>query len=95
MDDLAHRIDRLESTDAIRQLVSRYGVLLDKRDLDAVTQLFVEDTRVTRTERGHEALRALLERPTGPDKTRWPINGPDTVPQVYETWRAFWAEPEE
>jgi len=169
--DLLHRLDRMESTDAIRQLVSRYGVLLDARDLDRVVQLFVEDTRVTRTERGHEALRALLEhvmrqfttsihfvgnhtidfidddhaegvvyckaeheygdewivmaiqywdryerregrwlftgrqikhwyavdvleRPNGPDKTRWAVTGPHSLPQVYETWRAFWADPE-
>jgi hypothetical protein len=61
MDDIAQRIDRLESRDAIRQLVSRYGVLIDSRDLDGLTNLFVDDARVTRTERGHGPLRALLE----------------------------------
>ncbi|MCU4186793.1 nuclear transport factor 2 family protein [Acidiferrimicrobium sp. IK] len=60
-DDLLARIDRLESRESIRQLVSRYGVLIDARDLDALTSLFVEDARVTRTERGRSALRALLE----------------------------------
>jgi SnoaL-like domain len=170
MDDLLHRIDRIESTDAIRQLASRYGMLLDQRDIEGVVQLFVEDTRVTRTERGHDALRSLLqylmrqfttsihfvgnhtidfvdddhangivyckaeheygdqwimmaiqywdryerrdgrwlfvgrqikhwyavdvlERPNGPDKTRWPLNGTHTVPAIYESWQRFWAEP--
>ena len=167
MDDLLRRIDRLESLDAIRQLVSRYGVLLDRRDLDGLTRLFVDDVRVTREEQGHAALRALLEhlcrqfttsihmaasqtidfidddhaegivyataeheygdewivmaveysdryerrdgrwlftgrqerhwyavdvldRPTGPDKTRWPVTGPHTIPERYDTWRTYW-----
>ncbi len=62
MDDLAQRIDRLESREAIRQLVSHYGVLIDSRDLDGLTDLFVGDARVTRTERGRPAMRALLEK---------------------------------
>ncbi len=166
---LLRRIDRLESADRIRQLASRYGMLLDKRDLDALVELFVDDTRVTRTETGRPALRALLERlcrqfttsnhmignhtidfidddhaegtvysrveheygdqwivmaiqywdryerrdgtwmftgrqvrhwyavdhlerPTGPNKTRWTVTGPHTVPDIYESWRNFWAE---
>jgi SnoaL-like protein len=168
MEDLLRRIDRLESIDAIRQLVSRYGMLADRRDLDTMASLFVEDVRVTRTETGRVALRALLEhlfrqfttsihfvgnhtidfvdedhaegivyskaeheygdqwivmaiqywdryerrdgtwlftgrqirhwyavdvleRPTGPDKTRWPVSGPHTIPDIYESWRTYWA----
>jgi len=60
-EDLLRRVDRLESLDAIRQLASRYGELLDRRDLDGVAEMFVEDVRVTRTERGRAALRASLE----------------------------------
>lgn len=59
--DLADRIDRLESREAIRQLVSHYGVLIDSRDLDGLTRLFVEDVRVTRESRGHPAMSAHLE----------------------------------
>lgn len=167
MEDLAQRVDRLESRESIRQLVSRYAVLIDSRDLDGLTDLFVDDTRVTRTERGRPALRALLEdlcrqfttsihfvgnhtidfidddhaegvvysraeheygeqwivmaiqywdryerrdgrwqftgrqvkhwyavdmleRPTGPDKSRWPVSGPHTIPEAYESWRRYW-----
>ncbi|MFM2070184.1 MAG: hypothetical protein RLZZ623_447 [Actinomycetota bacterium] len=61
MDELLQRVDRLESIDAIRQLVSFYGMCIDHRDMDTLTRLFVDDVRVTRTERGHEALRALLD----------------------------------
>ena len=35
MTDLEARIDRLESLDAIRQLVSKYALSLDMRDVDA------------------------------------------------------------
>ncbi|MCU1344218.1 MAG: hypothetical protein JWL70_484 [Acidimicrobiia bacterium] len=169
MDDLAQRIDRLESREAIRQLVSHYGVLIDSRDLDGLTNLFVDDARVTRTERGHAPMRALLEglcrqfttsihfvgnqtctfidddhaegvvyckaehevgerwivmaiqywdryerrngqwlftgrkvkhwyavdaleRPNGPEKTRWETLGPETLPGDYDSWHQFWAD---
>jgi hypothetical protein len=173
MDDpLLRRVDRLESLDAIRQLASRYGMLVDRRDLEALTHLFVEDVQVTRTERGRPALRKLfeklcrqfttsvhfignhtidfvdddhaegvvycraeheygeewivmavqysdryerrgrtwlftgrqerhwyavdtLERPTGPDKTRWPVSGQHALPAIYESWQNYWAEPVE
>lgn len=168
-EDLARRIDRLESLDAIRQLASRYSMLLDRRQLDELAELFVEDVRVTRTEQGRPALRSLLEhlcrqfttsfhmignhtidfwdddhaegtvycraeheygdqwivmavqygdryerrdgtwlftgrqerhwyavdvteRPVGPDKTRWPVTGTHTLPDMYESWRTYWAE---
>lgn len=59
--ELTRRLDRLESAQEIRQLVSRYGVLIDARDLDGVVGLFVDDVRVTRSERGRDALRAMLD----------------------------------
>ena len=61
MGNLEQRIDRLESTDAIRQLVSRYGMLIDSRDVDSLLQLFVGDIKVTRTTSGHAALRKHLD----------------------------------
>ena len=60
--DLAGRIDRLESLDAIRQLASRYALAIDVRDLDAVVSLYVEDIRVGPQERGRAALRAVFDR---------------------------------
>lgn len=56
--DLTQRIDRLESLDAIRQLASRYALSIDVRDLDALAELFVEDVRVGRDDRGRAALKA-------------------------------------
>jgi len=170
LEELLRRVDRLESLDTIRQLASRYGELVDRRDLDAVAEMFVEDVRVSRTETGRPALRALLEhlfrqfttsihmignhtidfvdddhaeglvyahveheygeqwivmaiqywdryerregkwlftgrqvrhwyavdtleRPTGPDKTRWPVTGPHTIPDIYESWQTYWSAP--
>jgi len=59
--EIEMRIDRLESREAIRNLVARYAVLIDARDLDALTELFVDDVRVSRTERGHAAMKALID----------------------------------
>lgn len=41
--DLERRLDRLESRLEIQQLVTRYCVVVDDRDLDALAQLFTED----------------------------------------------------
>ncbi len=40
------RIDRLESIEEIRQLVAKYALSLDMRDLDAHVNLFAPDIRV-------------------------------------------------
>jgi ketosteroid isomerase-like protein len=60
MQDIERRIDRLESRDAIRQLVSRYAQLIDARDIDELVELFVDDVRVTRTMRGRQAMHGLI-----------------------------------
>jgi ketosteroid isomerase-like protein len=58
----ADRIDRLESTEAIRQLVARYALATDSRDLDALVELFVDDVQVGEDRRGRDALRAFFDR---------------------------------
>ena len=47
--------------DEIRQLVARYAVAVDSRDLDALIGLFVEDVRVGREGQGRDALRRSFE----------------------------------
>lgn len=42
-DDLARRIRRLEDIEAIRRLVSLYGLAMDNRDPALVAQVFAED----------------------------------------------------
>ena len=59
--DVEARLDRLESTEAIRQLASRYALAIDVRDLDALVALFVEDVRVGRNRSGRPALKAWFD----------------------------------
>jgi hypothetical protein len=55
--NLEKRIDRLESIDAIRQLVSKYALTLDMRNLDQHVNLFVPDVDVGRHGVGRQALK--------------------------------------
>jgi SnoaL-like domain len=55
-------LDRLASTEAIRQLVARYALATDSRDLDTLVGLFVDDVQVGAHERGRVALRAFFDR---------------------------------
>lgn len=50
--DLLARIDRLEATEEIRQLVAKYSLSLYMRDLDAHVGLFAADIRVSREKVG-------------------------------------------
>jgi hypothetical protein len=59
--DLLARIDRLESTEAIRQLAARYSLSLDMRDLDAHVNLFAPDIRVSREKTGRANLKRWLD----------------------------------
>ena len=58
---LEDRIDRLESLDEIRQLVAKYCLALDMRDLDALVGLFPEDVRVSCEERGSLPLKRWFD----------------------------------
>lgn len=58
---LLKRIDRLESLDEIRQLVAKYSLSLDMRDLDAHVNLFAADIQVTRDQQGRPALKRWLD----------------------------------
>lgn len=59
--ELEERIDRLESTDEIRQLVAKYALSLDMRDLDAHVNLFAPDIRVSRERTGRAHLKRWLD----------------------------------
>ena len=61
MPSLEERIERLESIDEIRQLVSKYSLSLDMRDLDAHVNLFAEDIRVSRELTGRAHLKRWLD----------------------------------
>lgn len=59
--ELLARIDRLESTEAIRQLAGKYSLSLDMRDLDAHVGLFAPDIRVGREKTGRAHLKAWVD----------------------------------
>jgi len=52
--------ERAVARDELRQLVARYAVALDARDLDQLAGLFVDDVRVGRGRRGRLALREFF-----------------------------------
>ena len=58
---LEARIERLESTEEIRQLVAKYCVALDTRDLDAMVGLFPKDVRVGRGLTGRGELKKWFD----------------------------------
>ena len=60
--DREERLLRLESTDEIRQLVAKYCLALDMRDLDALCGLFPEDVRVGGGQQGRARAAALVRR---------------------------------
>ncbi len=51
LDDVVQRLQKLEDREAIRELVARYGQVVDDRDLEGVRMLFSEDA-VFRTRGG-------------------------------------------
>ena len=60
--DLIARLERIEGRDEIRQLVARYCLALDMRDLDALVGLFPTDVRVSRDQSGRQALRTWFDQ---------------------------------
>jgi ketosteroid isomerase-like protein len=58
-------LERLIAYEEIRQLACRYAVGLDRRDLDAVVALFVDDVRTGRDTSGRASLKAQFEASMG------------------------------
>lgn len=58
---LEQRLDRLESTEAIRQLAGKYSLSLDMRDLDAHVSLFAPDIRVGGGRTGRDQLKSWVD----------------------------------
>jgi len=59
---LVQRIDRIESQLAIQQLVARYALALDARDLDTMVMLFTDDVNCGRLGKGRDVLRSFYDR---------------------------------
>ena len=60
MSDLAARLDRIESRDAIRQLAFKYALAIDMRDMDGIVTLYVEDVKISKEESGRQALKRIF-----------------------------------
>lgn len=60
-EEIAARLDRVESRGAIEDLAVRYAIAVDSRDLDTWTGLFVPDVNCGRFGIGREALRNSIE----------------------------------
>lgn len=61
MTDLEARLDRMESTEALRQLVFAYALAVDARDLDMLVGLYVEDVR-SADGPGRPALKRVFDQ---------------------------------
>lgn len=59
-DDGPTPLERALARDEIHQLVCRYALAIDSRDLDLLVSLFVPDVRVGRSASGRAALRAFF-----------------------------------
>ena len=57
-----HDLQRLNALEAIRQLVARYALAVDSRDLATLVELFVPDVQVGAAGRGREALAESFDR---------------------------------
>src|SRR5438445_2447880 len=73
--ELQRKIDRLDSIEQIRQLVSRYALALDSRDVPALVDLFVEDVQVGRGQQGRDALAAWFDPILRPYRTTFHLIG--------------------
>ncbi len=54
-------LERLAAHEEIRQLVARYALAVDQRDVDALVELFVADVDAGRLGRGRPALRRFFD----------------------------------
>jgi uncharacterized protein (TIGR02246 family) len=71
---LEQRIDRLESTEEIRNLVARYCYAMDNRDIPATLDLFTDDVVIRSNDgkmdsRGRDNVMAMYQ-------ARWVVLGP-------------------
>jgi uncharacterized protein (TIGR02246 family) len=75
-DDFAVRLDRLESENAIRNLVARYCFAIDNHDLAAVGELFTENARVASRDGVMDATGrdAIVQQYAGRFKVLGPSN---------------------
>jgi hypothetical protein len=57
--DISSRLDRLESLQEISQLVHRYAIAADSRDVESIVAMFIDDFDTRSHGVGRDALRAF------------------------------------
>jgi ketosteroid isomerase-like protein len=80
--DLESRLRRLEAHEEIRQLVSRYAAALDRRDVAALSALFVEDVNVGNGSVGRDALAEWFDEILRPYRTTFHLIGNHVIEVV-------------
>jgi hypothetical protein len=73
--DLDARIQRLEDTEQIRQLVARYSLALDSRNVDMLASLFVADVETHGGKVGRQALAEWFDPVLRPYRTTFHLVG--------------------
>jgi hypothetical protein len=79
VDDIEARIAALEAKEAIRQLVARYAVALDSRNVADLVALFVEDVQTHDGGVGREALAAWFDTILRPYTTTFHLLGAHVI----------------
>lgn len=82
MSELESRLLRLEAHEEIRQLASRYAAALDRRDVAAMVELFVEDVNVGNGTTGRTALAAWFDEILRPYRTTFHLIGNHVIDVV-------------
>src|SRR5436309_1967487 len=74
MASVEDRVRRLEDKDEIRELVGRYGFMVDNRDIPALRDLFTDDAQVKSKDGKHasEGIEQIMKQ----YDTRFSVLGP-------------------
>lgn len=80
--DIESRLLRLEAHEEIRQLAARYAAALDRRDVDALAALFVEDVIVGNGSIGRAALAEWFDEILRPYRTTFHLIGNHVIDVV-------------
>jgi hypothetical protein len=86
----AARLDRLESVEAIGQLVARYALATDSCGRDARSRDALRTSSAAGTSSG--TARSWGRRPLGLAPANWPEHhtGRGELPEAWESWPEFW-----
>jgi len=94
--DIEARLRRLEDIEEIRQLVARYALALDSRDVEVLASLFVADVQVHDGRTGRAALAEWFDPLLRPYKTTFHFVGNHVIDFVDDDYAkgAVYCRPE-